>query len=116
VDNSRYSITTLSIYCLQTVYGYFLYSVVQSFIILEDRSSIANETNVQMESIQINQQQSVSTELPRSEQVLTLVVSERRIPYLRTPSLPTYDNVMCSESSEKLETPPPKFDQISFQS
>jgi len=90
-----YGIISFSIYCLNTLYGYFLCCVVHS-LFLEIRSSMASETNVEM-----TQQQSVS---------------ERRISYLRTPSLPTYDNVMCSESSEKLETPPPKFDQISFQS
>ena len=93
VCDTRNGIISLSIYCLNTLYGYFLWCIVHS-LFLEIRSSIANETNMGM-----NQLQSVS---------------ERRQSYLRTPSLPTYDNVMCS--SEKLETPPPKFDQISFQS
>ena len=37
------------------------------------------------------------------------------ISYLRSLSLPTYENAMSNESSKKLETPPPKYDQISFQ-
>ena len=75
--NTRNGIISLSIYCLNTLYGYFVWCIVHS-LFLEIRSSIANERNMGM-----NQLQSVS---------------ERRQSYLRSPSLPTYDRVMCSES------------------
>ena len=39
---------------------------------------------------------------------------ESRVSYLRTLSLPTYDNVMSLESSKETETPPPNYNQISF--
>ena len=34
--------------------------------------------------------------------------------YLRTLSLPTYEDVLAATCSEKQETPPPKYSEISF--
>ena len=48
--------------------------------------------------------------------VETNTAPESRVSYLRTLSLPTYDNVMATKSCEKLETPPPKYNEISFSS
>ena len=41
-------------------------------------------------------------------------IPEERGSYLRTLSLPTYDNVMATKGCEKQETPPPKYSEISF--
>jgi hypothetical protein len=31
--------------------------------------------------------------------------------YLRSPSLPAYENVVSEESTENIETPPPNYDE-----
>ena len=34
--------------------------------------------------------------------------------YLRTPSLPSYENVVTEQSCENVETPPPTYNEINF--
>ena len=89
----------VSILFLSTVSGYFLWNIVFSLFekMSDENRNANNQTNI--ESNGINQQQLVPV-----------------ISYLRSLSLPTYENAMSNESSKKLETPPPKYDQISFQS
>ena len=39
-------------------------------------------------------------------------VMDPRTLYLRSPSLPAYENVVSEQSTKKIETPPPNYDEI----
>ena len=100
-DMTKYSsgVIHFSILFPSVVLGYFLWSVIFS---LNSAIGVENRIlaiNANIEPNGMNPIQSVSGD---------------RIPYLRTPSLPTYDNVMSLESSKETETPPPNYNQISF--
>jgi len=90
-------IISISILSLSTLSGYFLWNLIYALFEKMRDGNRPHATN---------------TEFHQTYQQQTL--PQRRISYLRSPSLPTYDNVMCSESSKNLETPPPKFDQVAF--
>ena len=100
-DMNKHSIGVIhfSILFPSVVLGYFLWSVIFSLNNAIDVENRILAINANIEPNGMNPIQSVSGE---------------RIPYLRTPSLPTYDNVMLHESSKETETPPPNYNQISF--
>ena len=79
--------------------GYSWMIVVSTFSLIREKE---NESSVQDTPIEI----SVIT-----PSVPVAPVTDPRTQYLRSPSLPAYENVVSEESTKDIETPPPNYDE-----
>jgi len=80
-----------------TILGcYSLMVVVSTFYLIKEKE---NERSVQETSIEISV---ITPSAP---------VTNPRTQYLRSPSLPAYENVVSEQSTKNIETPPPNYDE-----
>ena len=70
--------------------------VVSTFYLIKEKE---NERSVQETSIEISV---ITPSAP---------VTNPRTQYLRSPSLPAYENVVSEQSTKNIETPPPNYDE-----
>ena len=76
--------------------GYSLTVLVSTFHLIKERE---NERSGQETSIEISV---ITPSAP---------VTNPRMQYLRSPSLPAYENVVSEQSTKNIETPPPNYDE-----
>ena len=66
-----------------------------------------DETNIEFNNIPSNYSDSQT-------EASTARTPHATNPYLRTISLPSYENVMAKDGLKTIETPPPKYDETKF--